>query len=72
MAVMDAKPRARSTEEIKKEINDTPVVVKKEKDEVELLKDVSVGLRWLLVVALTVLYPSSPLIEFGLDRRLKI
>ncbi|KAF8416700.1 hypothetical protein EV426DRAFT_709585 [Tirmania nivea] len=38
MAVMDAKPRARSTEETKKDTNDTQVV-KKEKDEMELLKD---------------------------------
>ena len=50
---MDAKPRARSMEEIKKDINDTQVVVRKEKDEVELLKDVSACLGWLPVVALS-------------------
>jgi hypothetical protein len=52
MAVMDAKPRARSTEEIKKDTGDTQVVVKREKDEVELLKDVSACLGWLPLVAL--------------------
>jgi len=44
MAVMDAKPRARSTEGTKKDTNDTQVVAEKEKDEVELLKDVGVCL----------------------------
>lgn len=45
MAVMDAKPKARSIEEIKKETtpNDAQTVYVP-KDEVELLKDVSVCL----------------------------